>query len=489
MLNMSAWQELQLDVISELHLDPSNVRLETASNAVEADILEDLFANENALGLVEGIAQIGYLIHEIPIVVKRKGNYIVVEGNRRVAALKAIQNPLLVPEFKTRIKNLSAGIPNKSALKKISVKVAPNQSQADQLIASLHTSNLRRAWTPARQAAFFQAQIDAGRTYSQLLTRYPTIDVRKFVFRGHMVNLFKSAKYSDPALADFLQTSKWKRSLSALARIYESKDFLSLTGLEMDDKGKLSKSISDKTFALVAEHIVQGIKDGELDTRSLNSVTAPRFVLLMSDLESICAADPGAVLKPTGPSGTPPAGPPTPGGGGGTGSPPGGPTKKTAKKTAKKAAAPPKVKVRNLDLSLLSVPPTYPQAMTTLMSELSAIDIQRTPNVAVVVFRAVLERSIKSYAEINGHTIKPNKSGYVQLADALNWLHDYVNANGPKSLVQPIKAVLSGKLLNFGGSANALNAINHNHHYLVDPDEALHMWNSINSILRFALKP
>jgi hypothetical protein len=482
MLNMSAWQDIELDVISDIHLDASNVRLETPSNAVEADILEDLFANENTLGLVEGISQIGYLTHEIPIVVKRKGKYVVVDGNRRLAALKAIQNPLLVPEYQTRIKNFSSSIPNKSALKKIFVKVAPNQTQADQLIASLHTSNLRRPWTPARQAAFFQAQIDAGRSYTQLLSRYPTIDVRKFVFRGHMVNLFKNSKYSDPALKDFLQTTKWKRSLSALARIYESKDFLTLTGLDMDAKGKLAKSISDTTFSRVAEHIVQGIKDGELDTRSLNSVNAPRFVLLMSDLESICGSDAGATLTISGVGGAGPGGTPTPGGGkGGLG---GGVAKKAAKK-----ATPPKLKVHTLDLSQLKVPPAYPQAMTTLMSELSAIDIQRTPNVAFVVFRAVLERSIKSYAEVNGHTIKPNKSGYVQLADALNWLHDHVSANGPKSLVQPIKGVLSGKLLNFGGSANALNAINHNHHYLVDPDEALFMWNSINSILRFALKP
>lgn len=39
MLNMSSWQELELDVISDIHLDASNVRLETPSNAVEADIL------------------------------------------------------------------------------------------------------------------------------------------------------------------------------------------------------------------------------------------------------------------------------------------------------------------------------------------------------------------------------------------------------------------------------------------------------------------
>src|SRR5665811_1884713 len=116
---MSSWPEMQLDVLADLHLDPKNVRLETPSNAIEADILEDLFVNENALALVEGIAKIGYLTHEVPIALKRQGKYIVVEGNRRVAALKVIQNPMLVPEFQSRITAFASAIPDKKALRKI----------------------------------------------------------------------------------------------------------------------------------------------------------------------------------------------------------------------------------------------------------------------------------------------------------------------------------------------------------------------------------
>jgi hypothetical protein len=230
MLNMSSWPVLRLDVLDEIHLDPRNVRLETATLAIEADILEDLFVNENVLGIVEGIAKIGYLIHEMPIVVKRRSKYVVVEGNRRLAALKVIQNPMLVPEYQSRVSRLSSQISNRASLRKIDVRLAPNQSQAEQLIAALHTANLRRAWSPARQAAFFQAQIDAGRTYKQLLSRYPLADVRRFVYRAHMVNAFKGADYSEPALEDFLSSKKWSRSLSALARVFESKEWSELTG-------------------------------------------------------------------------------------------------------------------------------------------------------------------------------------------------------------------------------------------------------------------
>lgn len=94
MIDMSAWDEMVVDVVNDLHLDPRNVRLDIPDGVPESDIIQDLFTNEKALNLVEGIAKVGLLTHEVPIVVERDGQLIVVEGNRRVAALKAIQNPI-----------------------------------------------------------------------------------------------------------------------------------------------------------------------------------------------------------------------------------------------------------------------------------------------------------------------------------------------------------------------------------------------------------
>lgn len=495
---MSTWAEIELKVLTEIHLDPKNVRLEIASHAVEADILEDLFANENALNLVEGISKVGWLTHEIPIVLKRRGKYIVVEGNRRVAALKAIQNPMLAPEFQSRIATFSKGILDLKALQSIRVKVAPNQAQADQLIATLHTTNARKPWTPARQAAFFQAQIDSGRKYKSLLTRYPMIDVRKYVFRSHIINLIKGATYTDAKLQAYFKTTKWKRSVSALARVYESQEFLDMTGLTMDEHGVVTKAISDPTWDQIANVIVEGLEDGSIDTRSLNAVSAPRAVQLMKELREICAKDSGSAVHSTAPA-------PKPGGTTSTGSSQGsgsgfagsGVSNKTsASGTASPAAGgmpkPPKAPKKSyIDLSQHAVPQTYPTAVQELMGELSKLEIRTFPNTAFLVFRAALEKSIKSFADAKGEVIKnkKNTNGYVQLGDALAWLHDYAKANGQTKLLQPITKVMGGKVVNFGTSANAMNAINHNHLFLVDPDEAFHMWNSIDPLMRYVLKP
>lgn len=72
MLDTASWPRKTLRVLDELHLDTKNVRLETPDAAVEADIVEDLFDNEGAFDLVEAIAQIGYLTHEIPVAIKRQ---------------------------------------------------------------------------------------------------------------------------------------------------------------------------------------------------------------------------------------------------------------------------------------------------------------------------------------------------------------------------------------------------------------------------------
>ncbi len=95
MIDMSTWEELVVDVVHDLRLDPHNVRLglEAPERVPESDIVQDLFSNEKALSLVESIVKVGLLTHEVPIVVRRGNQLVVIEGNRRVAALKQFRTP------------------------------------------------------------------------------------------------------------------------------------------------------------------------------------------------------------------------------------------------------------------------------------------------------------------------------------------------------------------------------------------------------------
>lgn len=505
MLDTSTWLLVELDVLKDISLDPKNVRLEIADAKVEADIIEDLFVNEDALGLVEGICKIGYLTHETPVVLDRQGKYVMVEGNRRLAALKAIQNPMLVPDYQARISAFAKLLPNRSVLARIQVMIAPSQDEANQLIAAIHTGNLRRAWTPSRQAAFFQAQIDSGRTLNELVSRYPTIDVGKFVFRALIINLFKSVKFDDPELQDFLITKKWTRGLSTLARIYESKEFVGLTGLTMQSDGSLSKTVSDAVFKEIATEIVRGMFEENINTRSLNSVKSPRYTQLMVELRRIVDSAPdsqstgSAVGDPTNGAGVGSSNVSAPRGGTGTSSGSGGSggesptTAGTIPKSPTKKSPPKKMaKPRNLDLGQVKAPEAYPEALKLLLGELSEIDVQKFPNATFLAIRAVLEKSIKAFAEHKAIEIgktKYNNKGRVQLSNALNWLLEHVNTNGPTHLKQPIKGVQTGYLVTYTSTADSLNAVNHNHHFNVDRDQAFAMWASIDSIMRHLMTP
>jgi hypothetical protein len=502
-LDTSSWQRKALRVLDELHLDPMNVRLETASAQVEADIVEDLFDNENAFDLVEAIAKIGYLTHEIPIAVKRRGKYVVVEGNRRLAALKAIQNPMIVPTYQARISALAKSMgKNRDRLASIEVLVAPNQTQADQLIAALHTSNPRKAWSPARQAAFFQAQIDAKRKYAQLVSRYPTIDVADFVLRARLVNRLKEAVASEPDLVDFIGSKDWKSGFSALTRIFESKDFRSITGIALDADGMLTTEVSAKDFDAAALLIVQGMQDRTINTRTIGTVSSPRFTRLMSDIRAAVGTESPKDTSTGGDEGTSSgsSGGANSGAGGAESSRAGGSgnaggsrsgtssgTKKPAKKPTKRQ------KQTTLDLGHIAASPAYPNAIQLHLEELSLLNIQRLPNSAFLLMRATLEKSIKAYAEAIGvpdiGATKHGLNGRAQLHNCLNWFIDHVTINGPKTLVDPAKKVQGGRLSDYTGTRAALNALNHNHHFAVDGDDVVSAWNSIDSIMRELMKP
>ncbi|MDZ4179205.1 MAG: hypothetical protein U1E29_08240 [Coriobacteriia bacterium] len=503
MLNTSAWPVMDLDVLREIHLDPRNVRLDNPNARVEADIMEDLFANENALSLVEGICRLGYLTHETPVVVKRGVKYIIVEGNRRLAALKAIQNPHLVPDYQVKVAGLASLHPDRASLSRIRVMLAPSQDEADQLIAAIHTSNLRRPWTPARQAAFFQAQVDAGRSLSDLISRYPTIDVKRFVLRAKIINLFKKMSYEDSELVEFVGGQRYKKGVSTLARIFESKEFLSLTGLRLDDTGELAKDISDALMKKMATVIVRAMRDKSIDTRSLNKVTSPRFRQLMKELwlikgeqsaEMSTHSDDGLATSEHGggePTGGEQVGPPETGGGAEVGS--GSRTASTGTKT-KRAPAPPRPRTQYLEVSNWSAPSTYPEAVRLVVDELSDLDIQTHPHAAYLLLRTILEKGIKSFAETKGEDIRKTNNdgkGFVQLGHVLKWLLEYVKDpthKAPSGMLQCVDKVRGSKLVSMATKETA-DAVAHNHRFRVDSDDVEHGWESMDPIIRYLMKP
>ncbi|MGW1900416.1 hypothetical protein ACWCQB_23960 [Streptomyces hirsutus] len=506
MIEMSTWSELIVDVVDDVRLDPRNVRLELNDGFPEGDIIQDLFHNEKALALVESICKVGLLTHELPIAIERDGELVIVEGNRRVAALKAIQNPYLTPEFQARITRFVGGI-DRHSLRKITVKVAPNQDAADQLIAAIHTGNQRVGWSPTRQAAFFQAQIDAGKTTEYLISHYPTVDVKKFVIRSQLLNLFRGVDYADPQLKDYVKTRTFP--ISVLARLYENEKFLELVQIDVDEHNtKVDLVAPRKQFARIAEKVIGDIKAKKINTRTLNSARAQSYIDYMNELRDLVDEYPDSqqadaeltTPTPSATSGnltatasTPPASGSTPAPESTEVAPSSVPQKASGQTTEKEVAAKPKTANSNyLNLTSVVVATSYPPAIHQIHSELSALNIRKFPNAALDLLRTFLEKSIKAYAESLGENIRntSNQGGFVQLSHCLTWLEGYLRSQNRRSYLQVISKIRGNAL----GSAyiptlDHMNAINHNHEVFATADEVRACWEGMQGLVRMMLKP
>jgi len=493
---MSTWEEITVDIVNEVRLDPRNVRLDLPEGVPESDIVQDLFTNEKALALVEGITKVGLLTHEVPIVVERDGELTVVEGNRRVAALKAIQNPYLAPDHQARISKLAQAVSDRDALRRITVKKAPTQDDADQLIAALHTGNQRVAWSPARQAAFFQAQLDAGKTAEQLIAQYPTIDVRKFITRSKLLELFRNVEYADPALRDYVRKRRFP--VSTLARLYENDKFLELVGISLGDQADtVTLAISPAMFARVATKIIGDIRDGDINTRTLNKTSSERYVEYMDELRDLLNeyddSTPGSVATDGRSNGSTSEAPPSHeesssrSDGNERGSEDG--SSKTSDSGSEKAKPFP-AKRNYLNTDNLLVPSSFPPSIHEIVKELGAINIQRFPNATLDLLRTFLEKTIKAYAEVLGEDIKKdsNEKGFVYLSNCLIWLENHFKTTGQTAYIQAVLKIRSDRN-GFVGSMAHLNATNHNHHIFAVPDDVREAWATIEGVMKAVLKP
>ncbi|RZT81199.1 hypothetical protein EV382_4473 [Micromonospora violae] len=229
----------------ELELDIRNVRI-PAETIDESAIANYLVEAEDLLDLVRDILRDGYLDNDLPVVVIDNGRHVVVEGNRRITALKAIQNPELLGKSAPRIERLLSRFPDADKPTQVRVMVAPSREAAQPLLARLHTRNAKKAWLREQQAVFYHAQLSSSVTADDLRTIYPigTTSIASFIRMGEMRELIRSMKYDDPDLEKFVKTSQLK--MTAFEYAYELPKIRQALGLNFNKDGLLaSKKLSE----------------------------------------------------------------------------------------------------------------------------------------------------------------------------------------------------------------------------------------------------
>ena len=149
--------------VAKLLLDPENPRLQLPPKPTQEKILRQLYEEHRLEELVNSFLANGYFDEEPLVAVpgSRTGTYIVVEGNRRLAALKLITDDALVA--KLRVRGLPDGTPAQvDRLLEVPVKVYEERDHVLPYLGFRHITGIKE-WDAASKARYiFQLHETSG---------------------------------------------------------------------------------------------------------------------------------------------------------------------------------------------------------------------------------------------------------------------------------------------------------------------------------------
>jgi len=412
-----------LDIkLQSLLLDPANPRLPAreGQTAIFADLLKDK-SGQQLLRLAKEIVQQGGLSPiDIPYVVYfEKSLYTVVEGNRRVAALKFLANPDLV-----KATPLHAGFLELAASfkppSKIMCAVAENLAETRRWIELRHTGPNDGAgvvpWNPAEKARFLASSGRPGNKaldiVDEFLAIYPAKDMTDLVTTVRDTQLTLLARLvNDPAVRDRL-------------------------GIMFPDEGGVIAHYDAVTLQPAVKRILSDIKTGAATSRSLNSKEdrAKYLDALGPVLPSASARTPDAArLQPVKLSS--------------------GAQGKKARKTT------PPVRFLFRELSLAAIP----GKAGDVLEELKKLDIEKYPNTVAALLRVVVELVVYGYAEAKTWK-RPDK-----LKDAIRKCANAIDPTGHAPKLVGVRTGLSDGTS--GLAAATLQGYMHNPDFHASPSE------------------
>jgi hypothetical protein len=469
--------------IDNLRLDLDNYRIPTRPDD-EAGALDYLFTSEQVLEAAKLILRTGYFDNEVPIVVEDHGAYIVLEGNRRVSALKALQNPGLVPHHEQEVRELLKryAVEAENLPAAIRVLVTPNRKAAASHIAHLHTTPSKKRWSRDQQAKYYYSQIGPNSTVEELRAAYPGVDVPRFVKIAVMRLFLTGVHYRDTSLRDYAESVL---TVSAFEYAYRNATIAASIGVDFDAGGQLLPRKMGPTkigAALSApqrdavEYLVNEFRAGRLNTRS------PQFKKASPEHKALLAqlAGQAEVQQPIGgPSST--SSPSTSIAGGSRDS------EGTPAAAARPTSAQPGIargpNHPDTKDSLQTSGLDYGKAPVNLQrrfQELRKLSLSATPAATAMLLRSLLETTIKTHFETGGKSVNG------ELKECFKSVKSVYGSQ--KALKYPINLIESGGT-DKPGSIQWFNVLAHSVDIQVGADDVRTAYSNLEPVLRRLLQP
>lgn len=154
-IDYSIWETFDY-TLNSLSLDLNNPRIKYRGVPLnQTQIMKFLIENEKVYELAKKISEEGYFVGEEPIICIEGVKKVVLEGNRRTAALKLLQDPkkyLSNAKANTLLQNILKN--NFPVDRKIRCYIAPNRLLANPIIYERHQGNTLEKWKTGNQYAF-----------------------------------------------------------------------------------------------------------------------------------------------------------------------------------------------------------------------------------------------------------------------------------------------------------------------------------------------
>jgi len=143
--------------LENLFLDPKNPRLPTSINRTPQDMLAYLAKYTSIEDLMNAIAENNYFAGEPLIAFRENDKFYVVEGNRRLTALKLINNPFEVSNPSTRSIEISENARYRP--QQIPVVVVASREAAIPYLGYRHITGVKQ-WEPLAKARYIKSVFD-----------------------------------------------------------------------------------------------------------------------------------------------------------------------------------------------------------------------------------------------------------------------------------------------------------------------------------------
>ena len=503
--------------LTDVLLDLDNYRIPTRS-ADEAAALLYLFSSEDVLDAARTILRNGYFDNEIPVVFSKAADgisapFVVLEGNRRVSALKAMLDPTIVPSHQAEISGLLKrfAVEAQDLPARIRIMVAPDREHAAPYIARLHTGDSKKRWTLDQQANYYYSLL-ASMTAAEVKASYLDVNVPRLLKMGVMRRFVSHAPFADKSLRTYAKSGDLK--MSSFEYAFKMKDIADEIGVSFGSDGLLvpagtkpdqaAKGLPAKKLAAL-EVLLSEFRSGVLNTRSpeLKKGTTEHAALLArmrgetpdpDDSEDPDAGEgsggagegAGAGGADAGTGGSSGAGKGTDGSDADSGSDGeskddgGSEDQGDSSSDDKDGHGPnhPDTKSR-LDFSGIDFQSTPPNLKKRYF-ELKRIDVVRFPIAAAMLMRSVLESTVKIHFEA---TTTPVTG---QLEVVLKQVEDSYGSN--KAVKFTITQIRSGGVLK-PGSIQWFNMMTHHADASPSHTDVRSAWSVVNPLLRFLLAP